>query len=156
MVSKKTIGILAGLGIGAGLLYLLSKKVSGSGGTGETGGTSTGLTIKNYSVTYDCNIFKIVASGQLVDNNGPVANNLGKIGFCSAYNSDSNDFTEGNYWTITTDQNGYFKTNIATSTPAGGQNCIIVRFTEGNDIATAKASVTIPGCAGNPIGPRPR
>jgi len=47
MVSKKTIGILAGLGIGAGLLYLLTRKASGG-----TSGTCSEYYIKNPDGTY--------------------------------------------------------------------------------------------------------
>jgi len=50
MVSKKTIGILAGLGLGAGLLYFLTRKASGT--PGGTSGTCSEYYIKNPDGTY--------------------------------------------------------------------------------------------------------
>jgi hypothetical protein len=152
MVSKKkAVAMLLILGLGGYGLYKLTQSQAQKSGTG---GTSTGLTIKNYSLSYDCGSSSIIASGQLVDKNGAVPNNLGKIGFCSAYDPNSNDF-KGVYYSVVTDNNGYFKAWIGTATPSGGANCIIVRFTEGNDIATAQATITIPSCSSNQPMPMP-
>jgi hypothetical protein len=166
MVSKKkAVAILLVLTLGGYALYKLTQsKASGTsggtggmGGTSGTGGTSTGLAIQNYSVTYDCSVRRILVTGTLVNSKGAVTGAYGNVGFCSNFDFNKNDFINPTLtYSIATTDGGNFKAYVMTGTPAGGQNCIVTRFQVGNDVAVAKANVTIPGCAGNPIGIRQR
>ncbi len=167
---KLILGGIAAVGIGAAA-YLLFKKSnsqqsgssssssnssssssslsSGSGSTTQPS-SSSGLQITNYSVSIQPCIQTITVKGTVLYNGNPVPSGTAvQIGFCSAFDPSTNTFNAS--VTTYTDSNGNFSNNeLATSTGAGGQNCVLALVQYNNQTATAKQTATVPQC-GNPI-----
>jgi len=115
-------------------------------------GSTSGLAINNYSITYSCTDAEIVASGVVTYKNKPLSYACVNIGFCSVFDFNNNQFT-GFFISTDTKSDGSFVTSIPTATPPGGANCIVLMVAYSGEItgyvnktAVVHQSVTIPKC----------